>query len=146
MTNRELACLLSALQAVAHPAFNPHPSQTTRVFESCFNTSSLIVFPPELQCRRRNRQHHFLLSFDLQRRRTASCGLLTAKATRPYFCRAVSTAFLSQWSCLAGERRTDALHLTRSRPPKAALYSCPFNTISPGSCCLSVATMLHLGL
>lgn len=86
------------------------------------------------------------LSFDVQHKRTASCGSLTARATRPYLCRAVSTAFLIQWSCLAGERQADTLDLTRSSCYKAALYSIPFNTISPGSCCLSDTTMLHLGL
>lgn len=49
ISNEALAFLLSALQAVADPAFNPHPSQTSHVFENCFKTCFLIVFPPEIQ-------------------------------------------------------------------------------------------------
>lgn len=137
-----LACLLSALQAVADPASHiHHPPHTPCVFESCFSTYvlldcvstwapvSLTPLPPPL-------------SFDPQHKRTASCGLLTARATRPYLCRAVWTAFLIQWSCLAGERQADYALIWH----EAALYSSTFNTISPGSWCLWVTAVLHSDL
>lgn len=54
-------------------------------------------------------------SFDLQLKWTASCGLLTARLTRPYLCRAVSTAFLIQWSCWAGKHQANTFDLTQNR-------------------------------
>lgn len=59
--------------------------------------------------------NHFLpsLCFALQRKRTASCGLLTGRVTRASLCRVLSAACPTRWSWLAGELLI--VHSTRSK-------------------------------
>lgn len=59
--------------------------------------------------------NHFLpsLCFALQRKRTASCGLLSGRVTRASLCRALSAACPARWSWLAGERLI--VHSTRGK-------------------------------
>lgn len=94
------------------------------------------------------------LSFDPQHKRTASCGLLTARATRPHLCRVVSAAFLIRWSCLAGEHRTDALDQTWSGPQRLphsitrvvlfiSRHNGAFNTKSQHSCDMFLNMLRH---
>lgn len=71
-----------------------------------------------------------LLSLNLQHRQTASCGLSTARATRQSLCRVDSTAFLAQWSCLAGEHHNQYTWFDMLPAEKTALYSCVLNTVS----------------
>lgn len=96
------ACFLSALQTVSWSCI-AHPSISISIMSLGFlSNTHLIVSRLELQ-----RQPLLLpVSFGVQHKRTASCGLLIARATRPYSCRAVSAAFLVPWSCLTGEHPT----------------------------------------